>query len=180
MACGILVPQPGIEPAPLALEVQNLNHWTAREVPLVPFLVNLMNWNIEHIEGCSESLSSPGDINGGWESDHLSFPLTSFEATSKPVLWKGHRPAATLEAFCSVNSLLLKHLSLCCLYFFLVYYRSFPVVPSHLETQVNVLTMCLFWKNGWCFQFWKQQKRTKRLFPQIHVGTHSKTHVTRC
>ena len=33
-ACGILVPQPGIEPAPPAVEVWTFNHWTAREVPL--------------------------------------------------------------------------------------------------------------------------------------------------
>ena len=33
MPRGILVPRPGIKPAPLALEVQSLNHWTAREVP---------------------------------------------------------------------------------------------------------------------------------------------------
>ena len=32
-ACGILVPQPGIKPAPPAVEAQSLNHWTAREVP---------------------------------------------------------------------------------------------------------------------------------------------------
>ena len=32
-ACGILVSRPGIEPSPPALEVQSLNHWTAREVP---------------------------------------------------------------------------------------------------------------------------------------------------
>ena len=31
-ACRILVPQPGIEPLPLAVEAQSLNHWTAREV----------------------------------------------------------------------------------------------------------------------------------------------------
>ena len=31
-ACGTLVPQPGIEPVPPAVEVQSLNHWTAREV----------------------------------------------------------------------------------------------------------------------------------------------------
>jgi len=31
MACGILVPQPEIEPVPSALEVWSLNHWT-REV----------------------------------------------------------------------------------------------------------------------------------------------------
>ena len=31
--CGILVPQPGIKPAPPALEAWSLNHWTTREVP---------------------------------------------------------------------------------------------------------------------------------------------------
>ena len=34
-ACGILVPQPGIEPAHPELEVWSLNHWTAREVPVL-------------------------------------------------------------------------------------------------------------------------------------------------
>ena len=29
--CGILVPQPGIKPAPPAVEAQSRNHWTARE-----------------------------------------------------------------------------------------------------------------------------------------------------
>ena len=35
-ACGILliVPLPGIEPTPPAVEAQSLNHWTAREVPV--------------------------------------------------------------------------------------------------------------------------------------------------
>ena len=32
MACGILVPQPGIKPMAPALEVQSLNPWTARKV----------------------------------------------------------------------------------------------------------------------------------------------------
>ena len=32
-ACGILVPPPGIEPVPPAVEAWSLNHWTAREVP---------------------------------------------------------------------------------------------------------------------------------------------------
>ena len=31
-ACGILVPQPGIEPESPALEVRSLNQWTTREV----------------------------------------------------------------------------------------------------------------------------------------------------
>ena len=36
-ACGILVPQPGIEPVPPALGAWSLNHWTAREVPQLFF-----------------------------------------------------------------------------------------------------------------------------------------------
>ena len=33
MACGILVPQPGIKLMPPALEAHSLNLWTTREVP---------------------------------------------------------------------------------------------------------------------------------------------------
>ena len=42
-ACGILVPRPGIEPVPLAVEAWSLNHWTTREVPAhcFPRLINL-------------------------------------------------------------------------------------------------------------------------------------------
>ena len=32
VACGILVPQPGMEPVPPAVEAHSLNHWTGREV----------------------------------------------------------------------------------------------------------------------------------------------------
>ena len=32
-ACGILILQPGIKPAPTALQAQSLNHWIAMEVP---------------------------------------------------------------------------------------------------------------------------------------------------
>ena len=35
MAGGILVPQPGIEPVPPAVEVWSLNHWTMREVLII-------------------------------------------------------------------------------------------------------------------------------------------------
>jgi len=35
VACGILVPCPGIEPMPPALDAQNLNHWIAREVSAI-------------------------------------------------------------------------------------------------------------------------------------------------
>ena len=40
MACGILVPEPGIEPMPPAADVQSLNHWIAREVPIMIFNIN--------------------------------------------------------------------------------------------------------------------------------------------
>ena len=36
-ACGILVPRPGIEPMPLALEAQSLNHEATREDLLFSF-----------------------------------------------------------------------------------------------------------------------------------------------
>ena len=36
MTYGILVPRPGIEPVPPAVEAQSPNHWTAREFPLLP------------------------------------------------------------------------------------------------------------------------------------------------
>ena len=32
---GILDPQPGIKPMPPVMEAQNINHWTAWQVPLV-------------------------------------------------------------------------------------------------------------------------------------------------
>ena len=41
VTCGIVVPRSGIEPMPLALEVLSLNHWTAREVPTIPYKVHL-------------------------------------------------------------------------------------------------------------------------------------------
>ena len=37
MACGILVPWPGIEPMSPAVEAWSLNNWTTREVPSPPF-----------------------------------------------------------------------------------------------------------------------------------------------
>ena len=38
-ACGTLVPRPGIEPAPPALEAWSLKHWTARDVPAAQYRV---------------------------------------------------------------------------------------------------------------------------------------------
>ena len=38
MACGILVPLPGIAPGPPGVKAQSPNHWTTREVPRKDFL----------------------------------------------------------------------------------------------------------------------------------------------
>ena len=51
MALGILIPQLGIKPVPLAVEVQSLNHWTAREVPILYYfkLVRVVLLKVEFI-----------------------------------------------------------------------------------------------------------------------------------
>ena len=38
MACGILVPWPGIEPMSSPVKARSPNHWTAREFPSQQFL----------------------------------------------------------------------------------------------------------------------------------------------
>ena len=48
VACGILVPQPGIKPMPPALGVWGLNHWTTGEV-LTSIHFYPWNWFIEDI-----------------------------------------------------------------------------------------------------------------------------------
>ena len=40
MACGILVPRPGMEPGPSAVKAPTPNHWTTRELPNNFFLFN--------------------------------------------------------------------------------------------------------------------------------------------
>ena len=58
-AYGILVPLPGIEPAPhpSAVEARSLNHWTTREVPST---VNLEERTMEkkNIENCAVKIKS--------------------------------------------------------------------------------------------------------------------------
>ena len=48
-ARGILVPQPGLEPTPPAVEAWSLNHWTTREVPqdlfLIPGILEIYQWS---------------------------------------------------------------------------------------------------------------------------------------
>ena len=39
VACGILVPQQGIEPVPSGVKRQSPNHWATREVPVGKYLI---------------------------------------------------------------------------------------------------------------------------------------------
>ena len=59
LACGILVPCPGMEPAAPAVEAQNLNHWTTREVLYEPF----------------SACTSVGRISGGRITGYVNIPL---------------------------------------------------------------------------------------------------------
>ena len=53
--CGILVPWPGIEPVPPAVEVQSLSHWTAREVPHLCTFLTLLSMFLHLVSsGCRE------------------------------------------------------------------------------------------------------------------------------
>ena len=69
MACGILVPQPGVKPVPpmQAVGVQGLQHWTSREFPLRVF------WN-NHFISFPHSISHchPPAPNSSWWP-HLPF-----------------------------------------------------------------------------------------------------------
>ena len=59
----ILVPRPGIQPAPPAVEARSLNHWTAREVPFFFFFFLPL-----FFEGCW------GDQQP-WKIDRVSIPV---------------------------------------------------------------------------------------------------------
>ena len=50
VACGILVPRPGIEPRPSVVRAQSPNRWTEREFPGYLFL--------EDSSGCAPLLSN--------------------------------------------------------------------------------------------------------------------------
>ena len=45
MACGILVPWPGIEPGPAAVKAQSPNYWATREF-LKTFILDECNWDL--------------------------------------------------------------------------------------------------------------------------------------
>ena len=94
--CGILVPQPGIETVPLAVEAQSPNHWSAREFPGQSF-------NCEaHCYFPSASLLSL----------RLKILLDSWN-----VLWRDGDPAPALSCYSPLDTLQPTHVppKVCCL-----------------------------------------------------------------
>ena len=49
VACGILVPRPGIKPIPPALGAWSPNHWTTREVPMKYILKIIACWEFPEV-----------------------------------------------------------------------------------------------------------------------------------
>ena len=69
---GILVSPPGMEPMALALEVQSLNHWTSREVPVIlvcTFVVSLWCICVLVAQSCL-TLCDPMDCSPPGSSVH--------------------------------------------------------------------------------------------------------------
>ena len=62
-SCGMwdLVPWPGIEPRPCALEAWSLSHWTAREIPWEYFFLSIRQW-VKWMLVVKNLLASAGDI----------------------------------------------------------------------------------------------------------------------
>ena len=111
MACEILVLGPGLVLAPPALEVQSLNHWTAREVPFVcacvlshfsgvQIFVTL--WTASHQAPLSKGFTrqeywsglpfpAPGDLpNPGTEPTSLIFPALASRFFANSAKWETH------------------------------------------------------------------------------------------
>ena len=71
MACGTLVPRPGIEPAPLAVKAWSPNHWTAREFTSDSFYIRCQTLWILHLG--AEFLCIPLNIFGFSVGMQLSY-----------------------------------------------------------------------------------------------------------
>ena len=74
MACGILVPQPGIEPTPPAVEAQSLTHWTAREVPKKIFFKEMTKLTMM-VAFSSRCVAFGPVFRGGWAAVTITHPL---------------------------------------------------------------------------------------------------------
>ena len=77
MLCGILVPQPGIEVVPPAVEAQNLIHRTAREVPVPHYSTSRKLIGVIH-QMPTKQIPRPGSSQGNifHIASHIVFPYS--------------------------------------------------------------------------------------------------------
>ena len=108
-ACGILVPQPGIEPGPSAVRARSLNHWTARELlsPLISFFFKInkftylfiyfwLRWVFVAAHGLSLVVASGG---------YYSLQCMSFSLWWLLLLWSmGSRHVGLVVVACGLSS----------------------------------------------------------------------------
>ena len=94
-ACGILLPQPGIEPTSRALEAWGLNHWTTKKVSTIVFNsqqkrilhVSLLQWS--KVEGIALEVKLRED-DPAKVTEHMGFKcssLTEKENSEYPGEW---------------------------------------------------------------------------------------------
>ena len=118
MACGILVPQPGIKLMPPALEAQSLNQWTAREVPYgMPNII--LNWkcDVPCINSSIFNISLKNCIlfspNPNFHMIHtLKHYTTNYKFTSILTLFNGDKEARKSTYVFTVYHLLPRQLPL--------------------------------------------------------------------
>ena len=68
LGCRILVPWPGTEPVPPAVEAWSLNHWTTREVPILYVVLHI--WRILKFEDMV--LEEPHRTLGAWQATAIA------------------------------------------------------------------------------------------------------------
>ena len=92
-ACGNLVPQPGMQPAPPAVEAQSLHHWTSREVPTLFITVS---HELSFSFGTPKLINEDGQGRGRrWKQQRL--PSAGVESSSRCWLRRKSKPKDNSE-----------------------------------------------------------------------------------
>ena len=132
LACGILVPLPGIEPAPLTLGVWSPNHWTTREVPSCVLI------SLSSTCPLSSSTCPALSLSVSMSPCLLSSPSFSFLVLSS----SPYNSSSLFLSIVSPNSLVFIS-SFCSLIFWPIFPFSFPE-SFHISATPSLSSLCLF------------------------------------